>query len=120
VTSDDLATVIFSSGSTGRAEGCHAEPLQRASNVDAVCQVVQFHQDDRILGILPLFHSFGYLVLWAGVRRGLGLVFHPNPLDAEAIGDLVARFRVTFLLATPTFLQLYLADAARRASSARC
>jgi acyl-[acyl-carrier-protein]-phospholipid O-acyltransferase / long-chain-fatty-acid--[acyl-carrier-protein] ligase len=36
------------------------------------------------------------------------VVYHPNPLDAKAIGPLVCDYRVTFLLATPTFLQLYL------------
>jgi len=38
----------------------------------------------------------------------VGVVFHPTPLEAEAIGELVSRYGVTFLLATPTFLQLYL------------
>jgi acyl-[acyl-carrier-protein]-phospholipid O-acyltransferase/long-chain-fatty-acid--[acyl-carrier-protein] ligase len=36
------------------------------------------------------------------------VVFHPNPLDAKTIGELVREYAVTFLLATPTFLQLYL------------
>ena len=38
---------------------------------------------------------------------GLGVVFHPSPLDARAIGALVAKYRLTFLLSTPTFLQTY-------------
>jgi acyl-[acyl-carrier-protein]-phospholipid O-acyltransferase/long-chain-fatty-acid--[acyl-carrier-protein] ligase len=38
----------------------------------------------------------------------VGVVFHPNPLEARAIGALVARYGVTFLLATPTFLQAYI------------
>jgi len=33
---------------------------------------------------------------------------HPNPLEGALIGDLVQRFRVTILIATPTFLQIYL------------
>ena len=39
---------------------------------------------------------------------GVGVVYHPNPLDAKAIGPLVRDTPLTFLLATPTFLQLYL------------
>jgi acyl-[acyl-carrier-protein]-phospholipid O-acyltransferase/long-chain-fatty-acid--[acyl-carrier-protein] ligase len=35
-------------------------------------------------------------------------VYHPNPKDATAVGELVQRFAVTLLLSTPTFLQLYL------------
>jgi acyl-[acyl-carrier-protein]-phospholipid O-acyltransferase/long-chain-fatty-acid--[acyl-carrier-protein] ligase len=36
-----------------------------------------------------------------------GIVFHPSPLDVAAIGELVRRYHVTFLVTTPTFLQLY-------------
>ncbi|PYJ08724.1 MAG: hypothetical protein DME25_00740, partial [Verrucomicrobia bacterium] len=39
---------------------------------------------------------------------GVGVVYHANPLDAKTIGGLVSRHAVTFLLATPTFLQLYM------------
>jgi acyl-[acyl-carrier-protein]-phospholipid O-acyltransferase/long-chain-fatty-acid--[acyl-carrier-protein] ligase len=38
----------------------------------------------------------------------VGVVYHPNPLEARAIGPLVREHKLTFLLATPTFLQLYL------------
>jgi acyl-[acyl-carrier-protein]-phospholipid O-acyltransferase/long-chain-fatty-acid--[acyl-carrier-protein] ligase len=39
---------------------------------------------------------------------GMGVIFHPNPLEAHAIGALVSQYAVTFLLATPTFLQSYM------------
>jgi acyl-[acyl-carrier-protein]-phospholipid O-acyltransferase/long-chain-fatty-acid--[acyl-carrier-protein] ligase len=42
------------------------------------------------------------------VVLGVGVVYHPNPLEARAIGPLVRGHKLTFLLATPTFLQLYL------------
>jgi acyl-[acyl-carrier-protein]-phospholipid O-acyltransferase/long-chain-fatty-acid--[acyl-carrier-protein] ligase len=38
----------------------------------------------------------------------MGVVFHPNPLEPRAIGALVSQYAVTFLLATPTFLQAYM------------
>src|SRR5689334_24137206 len=34
--------------------------------------------------------------------------YHSNPLDAKTIGSMVREYRITFLLATPTFLQLYM------------
>lgn len=40
--------------------------------------------------------------------QGVGVVFHPNPLDAQVIGGLVEKYKVTFLVATPTFLQAYM------------
>jgi acyl-[acyl-carrier-protein]-phospholipid O-acyltransferase/long-chain-fatty-acid--[acyl-carrier-protein] ligase len=66
-------------------------------------------RNDKILGILPFFHSFGFagtLCLPASV--GMGVVYHPNPLDAKVIGAMVSQYAVTFLLATPTFLQTYM------------
>jgi len=39
---------------------------------------------------------------------GVGVAFHPNPLDAKPIGELVRRYGITHLMATPTFLQFYL------------
>ncbi len=40
--------------------------------------------------------------------NGVGVVYHPNPLDAKIISELVGKYEVTFLIATPTFLQAYM------------
>jgi acyl-[acyl-carrier-protein]-phospholipid O-acyltransferase / long-chain-fatty-acid--[acyl-carrier-protein] ligase len=106
---DDLATVIFSSGSTGEPKGVMLTHYNVMSNVEQLGQMFAFRSSDRILGVLPFFHSFGFMGTLAvpGVL-GVGVAFHPTPLEVEAIGDLVRRYEVTFLLATPTFLQLYL------------
>ncbi len=48
------------------------------------------------------------MIFWFTTNSGIGIVFHPSPLDAAAISTLVERYRVTILLATPTFLQLYM------------
>jgi acyl-[acyl-carrier-protein]-phospholipid O-acyltransferase/long-chain-fatty-acid--[acyl-carrier-protein] ligase len=79
------------------------------SNIEQMEQTFAVNKRDRFLGILPFFHSFGFTgtLCLPGVL-GLGVVFHPTPLDAAAIGNLVRDYKVTFLLATPTFLQLYL------------
>jgi acyl-[acyl-carrier-protein]-phospholipid O-acyltransferase/long-chain-fatty-acid--[acyl-carrier-protein] ligase len=105
---DDVVTVIFSSGSTGEPKGILITHSNVDANVEAVAQVFQVHSHDRILGILPFFHSFGYLTLWFASNHRIGMVCHANPVDAGTIGELVHRYRVTMLLATPTFLQVYL------------
>jgi acyl-[acyl-carrier-protein]-phospholipid O-acyltransferase/long-chain-fatty-acid--[acyl-carrier-protein] ligase len=69
--------------------------------------VLHLYRNETILGILPFFHSFGYMVFWFVMFNDAGMVFHPSPLDVTAIGELVRRYRVTFLVTTPTFLQLY-------------
>ncbi len=108
-TTDDLATVIFSSGSTGDPKGVMLTHHNILANIRQVTQVFMLGGQDKVLGILPFFHSFGFTVgLWLPVAHGIGVVFHPNPLDAQSISELVAKYRVTFLIATPTFLQTYM------------
>lgn len=107
-TVDDPATIIFSSGSTGEPKGVVLSHFNIDSNVEAITQIFRVQPADRMLGILPLFHSFGYTCLWLAGNYGMGTVFHPNPLDAATISALVERYRATILLATPTFLQLYI------------
>jgi len=106
---DDLATVIFSSGSTGDPKGVMLTHYNIGSNIQQVSQVFMLDSSDRILGILPFFHSFGFMAaLWMPAANGTGVVYHPNPLDSKVIGELVSQYRVTFLIATPTFLQAYM------------
>jgi acyl-[acyl-carrier-protein]-phospholipid O-acyltransferase / long-chain-fatty-acid--[acyl-carrier-protein] ligase len=105
---DDLATIIFSSGSTGDPKGVLLTHFNIASNVEQLNQVFMLHRDDRILGILPFFHSFGFTAtLCLTTAVGIGVVYHPNPLDSRTIGALVSKYRVTLLIATPTFLRAY-------------
>jgi len=105
---DDIATIIFSSGSTGDPKGVILTHYNVASNVEQLNQVFAVHHDDRILGILPFFHSFGFTgTLCLPAATGIGVVFHPNPLDSRVIGALIRTFNVTMLLATPTFLNAY-------------
>jgi acyl-[acyl-carrier-protein]-phospholipid O-acyltransferase / long-chain-fatty-acid--[acyl-carrier-protein] ligase len=110
---DDLATIIFSSGSTGEPKGVMLTHYNIASNVDQVAQMFMFDGSDRLLGVLPFFHSFGFTVtLWLPAVSGVSVIYHPSPLDLAAISEIVRDYRVTFLMSTPTFLQAY----ARRCS----
>ncbi|MEO5936095.1 MAG: MFS transporter, partial [Terriglobales bacterium] len=105
---DDLATVIFSSGSTGDPKGVMLSHYNVAANIEQVGRTFALTKRDRIMGILPFFHSFGFgVTLCLPAALGVGVVFHPNPLDSATIGLLVRTYQVTLLVATPTFLQAY-------------
>jgi len=105
---DDTATIIFSSGSTGEPKGVILSHFNLVSNVEQIEQVFHLHKGDSILGILPFFHSFGFTgTLCLPALAGIGAVFHPSPLDAQAIAALVSKYSVSMLLSTPTFLNNY-------------
>jgi len=72
---DDLATVIFSSGSTGAPKGVMLSHRNVAANIEGIDQVIQFTAADRIMGVLPLFHSFGFTAtIWLPLLAGFGVL----------------------------------------------
>jgi acyl-[acyl-carrier-protein]-phospholipid O-acyltransferase / long-chain-fatty-acid--[acyl-carrier-protein] ligase len=103
-----IASVIFSSGSTGQPKGVMLSHHNVLANIEAIAQLFWLGREDRIVGVLPFFHSFGFTVtIWFPLISGCGVVYHPNPTDARAIGELVAKYRATLLLSTPTFCSTY-------------
>jgi acyl-[acyl-carrier-protein]-phospholipid O-acyltransferase/long-chain-fatty-acid--[acyl-carrier-protein] ligase len=101
---DGLATVIFSSGSTGTPKGVMLSHRNVLANVEGLAQVYRVTDNDRLMGILPLFHSFGFTgTIWLPLVSGFGVVYHPNPLDAATIGEMVQKYRATMLITTPSF-----------------
>ncbi|OVE80329.1 hypothetical protein BVY02_00560 [bacterium J17] len=106
---NDLATVLFSSGSTGVPKGVMLSHSNIASNVESLFSVFQLNSEDCILGVLPLFHSLGLTgTMWLPLLSGASVAFHPNPMDATTIGEVVESRKVTIFLSTPTFLLSYI------------
>ena len=81
-------------------------------NVSQFNVLLNAEPNDAILASLPFFHSFGSTVtLWYPMIEGVPIVTFPNPLDAAKNASLVEKYRLTILLATPTFLRGYLRKA---------
>jgi acyl-[acyl-carrier-protein]-phospholipid O-acyltransferase/long-chain-fatty-acid--[acyl-carrier-protein] ligase len=105
---NDLCTIMFSSGSTGTPKGVMLSHHNIVSNLEAIGQILWVQPDDRMLGILPFFHSFGFTgTLCLPLVSGMGAIYHPNPLDAKTIGKLAREYEATLLISTPTFCQSY-------------
>jgi len=47
------------------------------------------------------------VTIWFPLIAGCGVVYHPNPMDAQAVGQLVKKYRGTFLVSTPTICAGY-------------
>ncbi|MCP3919974.1 MAG: MFS transporter [bacterium] len=106
---DEVATILFSSGSSGDPKGVQLTHANILSNVQSLLQVLAIGPGDAMLGVLPFFHSFGFTVtIWGTLLSGAKSVYVPNPLDAKGVGEICGRERVTILLATPTFYAAYL------------
>jgi acyl-[acyl-carrier-protein]-phospholipid O-acyltransferase / long-chain-fatty-acid--[acyl-carrier-protein] ligase len=105
---DDVLTIVFSSGSTGEPKGIVLTHRNVGSNVDSAIQTIQIHRGDRLLGVLPFFHSFGYTVaLWAPLAAAAAAIYYPDPRAAKEVGNLVRKHAATLMLSTATFLRFY-------------
>jgi len=106
---DDLATIIFSSGSTGEPKGVMLSHHNIVSNIESVSQAIDVLATDRLLSVLPLFHSFGYTVcFWLPIITGASAICFPDPRQAKEVGDACREFKATIFATTPTFLRFYL------------
>lgn len=105
---DDVATILFSSGSTAEPKGVMLSHHNLLSNIESFRSVVTPKREDVMLATLPFFHSFGYTVtLWFPLLSGISTACHTNPLEGETIGKLVAQYNASILLTTPSFLLAY-------------
>jgi acyl-[acyl-carrier-protein]-phospholipid O-acyltransferase/long-chain-fatty-acid--[acyl-carrier-protein] ligase len=105
---DDVLTVIFTSGSTGDPKGVVLSEENVCSNVRAIHQMLHLSPADVALGVLPFFHSYGYTTtLWTPLVLDPAVVYHADPRDAQVVGRLAREHHATLLMATPTFLRIY-------------
>ena len=106
---DDLLTVIFTSGSTGQPKGVMLTHRNVGSNVEAIDEMIQLRDSDILVGILPLFHAFGYTTtLWTVLTLSPKGIYHYSPLEAREVGKLCQKHGATIMIATPTFVRSYL------------
>jgi acyl-[acyl-carrier-protein]-phospholipid O-acyltransferase / long-chain-fatty-acid--[acyl-carrier-protein] ligase len=103
------AVLLFTSGSTGEPKGAMMSHRNVVGNVSQFRQLLDATRDDAILASLPFFHTFGSTVtLWYPLIEGVRIVTYPSPLEAAKNAALIERYKLTLLLATPTFLRGYL------------
>ena len=99
---DDVADVLFTSGTTGRSKGAMSAHRQSIGVARAWAELGGVRQDDRYLVVNPFFHSFGYKI---GILVGLltGATLYPvATFDLEETMRLIEREQITVLPGAPT------------------
>ena len=106
------AVLLFTSGTTGEPKGVVVSHRNVVGNVSQFRELLDAKKTDAILASLPFFHTFGSTVtLWYPLIEGVRIVTYPNPLEPARCAALIDKYELTFLLATPSFLRLYLRKA---------
>ena len=102
VTPDDVADILFTSGTTGRSKGAMSAHRQTIGVARAWAELGGVRQDDRYLVVNPFFHSFGYKI---GIVVGLltGATLYPvATFDLDATMRLIETEQITVLPGAPT------------------
>src|SRR5207342_387100 len=106
-TRDDLAAILYTSGTTGRSKGAMLSHGNLESNAAVLRDVWRFAPEDRLLHALPIFHTHGLFVATnVTLMTGSSLIFLPG-FNASEIIRLLPK--ATVMMGVPTFYTRLLA-----------
>ena len=112
---DDIAVMLYTSGTTGRPKGVpRTHAAERAAAVAHVAQN-RYGYGECTLGVMPLYHTMGVRSLLSMALISGGFVCQPRFETSGAI-DLIERHRVTNLYLVPTLYHDLLADPSFKAA----
>ncbi len=105
---DDLAAILYTSGTTGRSKGAMLSHDNLSSNALVLRDCWQFTAEDVLIHALPIFHTHGLFVATnVALTAACRVIFLPG-FDTGAI--LAAMPEATVLMGVPTFYTRLLAD----------
>lgn len=103
---DGLASIVYTSGTTGRPKGVKLSHLNILSNAYAALKIVDLHDSDLLLSVLPLSHMFertcGY---YAPLLHGAPVAFSRG---VQHIGEDLMGLRPTIIMAVPRVFERFL------------
>lgn len=106
---NDLAAILYTSGTTGRSKGAMLTHHNLASNAETLVKTWHFSANDRLIHALPIFHTHGLFVACNVVlMAGASMLFLPK-FDADIIFEELPHGSV--MMGVPTFYTRLVQDA---------
>ncbi len=101
----EVAAILFTSGSEALPKAVPLTQNNLLSNARDLINVLNAKDSDRVLAMLPPFHSFGLMVnIVLPLSVGLKAAFHANPTESGILNTLVRDYKLTLLASPPGFL----------------
>ncbi|MCE2466282.1 MAG: AMP-binding protein, partial [Dehalococcoidia bacterium] len=106
ISPDDLAEIMFTSGTTGDPKGVMLTHRNLLANVEGVCQYITCSPSSRLLSILPLSHMYEQMGgLFIALHYGASVTY-PTSRQPTILARTMRERRVTILLLVPQALEL--------------
>lgn len=105
---DDLAALLYTSGTTGRSKGAMLTQRNLLSNAETLTRIWQFTRDDVLIHALPIFHTHGLFVATNVMLLAGGAMILQPGLDVDRLINALPR--ATALMGVPTFYTRLLDD----------
>ncbi|MBA4138182.1 MAG: hypothetical protein C0518_12770, partial [Opitutus sp.] len=108
------AGLLFTSGSSGEPKGVVLTHRNILSNCAQISSLSILPDSARLIGCLPIFHSFGFTItVWYPILRGCQVVTLPSPLDTRKIVEAIQQEKATVMVGAPTFIRPFLKKATK-------
>ena len=115
---DDIAEIVYTSGTTGDPKGVVLTHGNIVSNVTAIAEKFSPEPKDKVVSVLPLFHMFEQTAgLFAPLSCGIEIMYAPA-LNSRSIAHAMQHMRVTKMVMVPEMLETILARIERLAEEA--
>ncbi|MFQ6618286.1 MAG: AMP-binding protein, partial [Fidelibacterota bacterium] len=102
VSENDTAVIIYTAGTTGNPRGAELSFRNIYSNAKACSKLLPLTEMDIILGVIPLFHSFGLTaVMNLALITGSSIALLPR-FDIEEVLSAISRYRITVFIGVPS------------------
>ncbi|MES0879747.1 malonate--CoA ligase [Roseibium sp. SCP14] len=98
---EDLAAILYTSGTTGRSKGAMLSHDNLVSNSLTMKKVWRFTEDDVLLHAMPIFHAHGLFVATNCLMMAGGSMLFLPKFDLEQVLELLPK--ATAMMGVPTF-----------------
>ncbi len=106
---DDLAVLLFTSGTTGQAKAVMLSHSNLLHNVEALMSAIPYGPADRMLSVLPLHHTFETTIGFLVPLRGGGSVAYARGLKSNELREDLRTAQATILVGVPLLYEKLLA-----------
>ncbi len=108
VDTNSPAVIIYTSGTTGRPKGAVLSLKNLASNVTACMKTIEVGTKDRVLLILPMFHTFTITVcIFLPLVAGAGIIILPSLKPFHQVIRNIVFSRVSIIVGIPQLYRIF-------------